>query len=603
MNANPRFPLPLAVVGMLLAVLAASPRVARADDLKEGRAQLTAGKLDEAQKSFEKAASQGFAEGRAGVGQVQLKRRQYAKAMESFQTAQKMDAGLAVAYWGQGEVLRRQEKCSEALPLLQRATELDRKFPEAQLAYGDCLVKTKQHDKAVTALSEGLKWGPKWRPRFLVALGNAEMERDSLRDAGIYFTRAREEAPTDPTPRRALGDFYVRRGTFELAVPEYEASLAMDTSDVELRYGLGRALAYAGRYKEALDRYREVVGREPDYPEGQLALGDLLYRAGVGNPKERESYASEARPALEKYVQLRPDDPRGFSLLGRTLALLGQKDQAMDALNKAEQLGDKTKETYTVRARLDIERKEYDKALADYARGDPQPEDQLRIAQLQVMRAGTAAGAGSSNAAESTYDAVIARDSTSSSARFAMTEKGKTRFRNKDYEGAVAIFKRRIALDPNTDEAYYYLGLSLKELKRYPEALDALRQSAALAPNRADRQFWLGILYAQLDSTEAASRSLSRAVELDSAGTSKNTGIALRQLGFYDLLARRHASAIQKLQRATTIDPTDWQATLWLAQGYQNSGDRAKACEAYGRTLQLKPNQADALKGKKAVGC
>jgi tetratricopeptide (TPR) repeat protein len=601
MNTNPRFPLRLALLGMLLALVAASPRAARADDLKEGRAQLAAGKLDEAQKSFEKAASQGFAEGRAGVGQVHLKRRQYAKAMEAFQTAQKMDAGLAVSYWGQGEVLRRQEKCSEALPLLQRATELDRKFPEAQLAYGDCLVKTKQHEKAVAALSEGLKWGPKWRPRFLVALGNAEMERDSLRDAGIYFTRAREEAPTDASPRRALGDFYVRRGTFELAVPEYEASLAMDTSDVELRYGLGRALSYAGRHKEALDRYREVVGREPEYPEGQLALGDLLYRAGVGNPRDRESYAIEARPALEKYVQLRPEDPRGWSVLGRTLVLLGQKDQAMEALNKAEQLGDKNKEMYTVRARLEIERKEYDKALADYARGEPQPEDQLRIAQLQVLRAGT--GPGSSVAAESTYNAVIARDSTSASARFAMNELGKTRFRSKDYEGAVAAFNRRIALDPNNDEAYYYLGLSLKELKRYSEALDALRQAAALAPGKADRQFWLGILYAQLDSTDGASRALTRAAELDSTGTNKNTGIALRQLGFYDLLGRKYASAIQKLQRATVIDATDWQAWLWLAQGYQNSGDRAKACEAYGRTLQLKPSQADALKGRKALGC
>jgi len=72
----------------LLAVLGlgspASLRPASADDLKDGRVALAAGQLDQALASFERAASQGLAEGRAGVGQVWLKRRQYAKALEAF---------------------------------------------------------------------------------------------------------------------------------------------------------------------------------------------------------------------------------------------------------------------------------------------------------------------------------------------------------------------------------------------------------------------------------------------------------------------------------------------------------------------------------------
>jgi len=177
--------------------------VARADDLKDGRAALTAGRLDDALRSFEKAATSGQAAGRAGVGQVWLRRRQYEKAMEAFKLSERMDPSLALAYYGQGEVLRRQQKCSEAIPLLTKATELDRKFPDAQLALGDCQLQLRQFDKANAAFSEGLKWGPKWRPRFLVALGTVESARDSLRAAGVYFTRAREEAPGDPEVRRS----------------------------------------------------------------------------------------------------------------------------------------------------------------------------------------------------------------------------------------------------------------------------------------------------------------------------------------------------------------------------------------------------------------
>lgn len=576
----------LAILGLTLVLGSSS---ATADDLKDGRNALAAGNYDQAIAAFEKAASQGYAQGREGVGEVWLKRHQYGKAMDAFQLAQKMDPGLASAYYGQGEVLRREDKCAEAVPLLQKATELDKRFPEAQLAYGSCLVQTNQRDAAVNALSQGLKWGQKWRPRFLVALGDAELSRDSLHAAGVYYTQAREEAPDDPVTHRALGDFYTKRGTFELAIPEYQAAISKDTSDVEMRYALGKSQFYAEHYQDALDTYLDVVRRDPEFPPGELALGDLLYRSGQA---DRRRYA-EAKAPLQKYVQLAPDDPKGWSVYGRTLAQLGEKDSAMVAMNKADQLGDRTKDLYTMRARIEVDRREYDQALADYQKGKPELEDQLRIAQIFAIR-------GEPARAESLYATILAQDSTS---KFALRELGKARFRAKNYDGAIETFGKLIALDPSNDEAYYYEGLSYKELKRYPDALGALQAAARLGENKADRQFWLGILYAQLDSTDGATRALSRAVELDSAGTSKNTAIALRQLGYYDLLKKSYPDAVRRLAKATVINDQDVQTWVWLGQAYQNSGEKAKACEAYAKAVTLDPHQADALRGKKTLGC
>jgi tetratricopeptide (TPR) repeat protein len=592
MNAIIRFPKRTLLQLFIVGVLAVGASQLWADELKDGRAALQAGRYDDALRLFEKAAGQGSAEGRAGVGQVWLRRRQYAKAMEAFQLAQKMDPNLALAHYGEGEVLRRQDQCDGALPLLQRAVALDRKFPDAQLALGDCLIRTKQHEKAVAVLSQGLKWGSKWAPRFMVALGDAELARDSLRDAGIWYTKARQESPDDPTPRRALGDFYVKRGTFELAVPEYQAAIEKDTSDVELHFRLGQALFYAQRYNDALEKFRWVVQHDPEFAPGLLALGDLLYRSGAADPRR---YV-EARSPLEKYVQMMPQDPRGWSVLGRTYYHLNLKEEALQAMNKAEQLGDKSKEMFTRRARIYTERGDFDKARADYARGEVVGEDLLRMAQVLVLQKNTVQ-------AESLYRAIVEQDSTSRSARFALNELGKLRFRDKDYPGAIEIFQRRIALDPNSDEAYYYIGLSYKEMKRYPEALTALREAARLGDSKPDRHFWLGIMLAQVDSSAAARRELTRAVELDSAGTNKNSGVALRQLGFYKLLDRDYPDAIRMLERAVQINQQDTQAWVWLAQGYQNSGNRGKACEAYRRTLGLDPNQADALRGKKSLGC
>ena len=65
MNTLVRVFLRTATCAVLVAFAAAVPGpAARADELKDGRTALSAGQLDDALRYFEKAASQGYAEGR-----------------------------------------------------------------------------------------------------------------------------------------------------------------------------------------------------------------------------------------------------------------------------------------------------------------------------------------------------------------------------------------------------------------------------------------------------------------------------------------------------------------------------------------------------------
>lgn len=588
-----------AMATLMMCVLAAGPLAA--DDLKDGRSALQAGRLDEAIKSFEKAASQGQAAGRAGVGQVWLKRRQLDKAMEAFQLAQRMDPSLALAYWGQGEVLKRKEQCSDALPLFVKATELDGKFPDAQLSLGDCYQQMKQYDKAITAFNAGLKWGPKVRPRFLVALGAVESARDSLRSAGIYFTRAREEAPADPEVRRALGDFYFQRGTWALAQQEYQAALALDTSNVEIRFAMAQAMNYCDcdLYDEALVEYQAVVTRDPDFAPAQLGLGSLLYRAG--NQGRILSRHEEAQAPLQRYTQLEPEDGKGWSVYGRNLYYLKKPDEAFAAMQKAEQLGGASKEMYTILARYYADKREWAKALENFAKGDPTPRDQLSVGQIMVFMYNPAtADSLWLGRADSVYRRIMAVDSTASEAKFALNELGKLQFRKKEYPGAIALFEKRLSLDPNNGEAYYYIGLSRKELKQTPEALTALQKAASIDTAKADRFFWLGVVLDADKQTAEAKRSFNRSIQLDSTGSLAY--IAFRQIGFYALLEQNWGAATASLDRAVGLNGRDVQSWVWLGQGYQNAGNRGKAMEAYRKALELDPRQPDALKGVAVLG-
>ena len=337
------------------------------------------------------------------------------------------------------------------------------------------------------------------------------------------------------------------------------------------------------RNLELVERVKEIAEEKGATP-GQLALGNLLYLSGPADPRR---YA-EARPPLETYTKLRPDDAKGWSLLGRTDFFLGKKDDALTEMKKAETLGEKSKEMYTVMARLYAERKDWTNGLDYFQRGEPSPRDLLLIGQMYVFQ-------GNLERADSIYHAILDRDSTTSDAKFALGEIGKLRFRQKDYPAALAVLQRRIALDPNSGEAYYYMGLSYKEMKQYQESVTALRQAASIDSAKAERYFWLGIVYAQLDSVAQAKASLNRAVQLDSA--SKNAGVAFRQLGFYRLLEKDWAGAIPNLERAVAISDQDVQAWVWLGQGRQNAGDRSRAVECYQRALGLDPKQPDALKG------
>ena len=587
-------------VFVIFAVLASmAPAIVRADDLKDARTALAAGQLDQAIQLFEKAAAQGYAEGRAGVGQVWLRRHNYDKALEQFQLAQRMDANLALAHWGAGECARRNEDCATALPELKRAVELDHKYPDAQLALGDCLTQLGKFDDAVTSLQPGLNWG-KWKPRFLVALGNVELARDSLRDAGIYFTQAQQADPDDPITNKALGDFYLKRGIGSLAIPSYEKAVSLDSTDIDLRFALGRALAFDQRYSDAIDQYKWVAEKNPDYSGAQLALGDIYYRAGQAEPR----YYAEARPHLEKYTQLAPNDARGWSLLGRDLYYLREKDAGLAAMKKAESMGDKSKDMYTVMFRALVDAKDWSGALAAIQKGDPTTADLLKLAQVNAIQ-------GNAAASDSLYRQLIEKDSTSSDAKFALLEMGKAQYRTavatKDttaqrpaYATAIATLTRRIALDPSNDEAYYYRGLSHKELKQLPEAVADLRQSMLLAPTKGDRYFWLAVAHSQSGAADSAVADFKAMVAVDS--TSKSASTAYQQIGFEEHLKKKDwTGASFWLEKSVAVDPTNKQSLIWLGQSYQNAGNKTKALEYYDKVLQLDPNEPNATKGKESL--
>ena len=569
--------------------LVARSALGGANDVTEGDRALAAGHLDEALVHYQSAAKGGWAEGQAGVGRVFLERGRLDQALEAFRHAHEMDGSLALAWYGEGEVLRRQGRCSEAIPLLEKAARLDRRFPEAALALGDCLAITGDVPRAIQELGRGLGWGKTWAPRFFAARGMVWARLDSLRKAAGDFTRARELAPNDASIRRAIGNFYMSRGTWSLAIPELESATRLDTSDVESQYQLARALFYDRRYEASLDTYQRLLAHHPEYAAAQLGIGDLLYRAGDADPRR----FAEARTHLETYVRLAPDDSSGWSLLGRTLYKMGLADTALAALSEAVKLGGHSPEVYSALGMIHSDRKEWDQARDALEKGEQDAHERGILAQIYEIT-------GSPEKADSLYRMAAASDSTSKNAAFAYRQMAKLRFRDKAFAPAESLFARATAIDSTDGEAWFYRGLCLKQLKRDSEALDALQRAAAIDTATADRFFWLGVVSDALKQTDRAEHAFMRVVAIDSTGALASR--SYRQLGYYALLRKDWPEAIAALEHAVALDPRDSMGWLWLAQGHQNAAHRQSAAQAYRRVLALDPGNMSAKKGLAVLG-
>jgi len=88
----------------------------------------------------------------------------------------------------------------------------------------------------------------------------------------------------------------------------------------------------------------------------------------------------------------------------------------------------------------------------------------------------------------------------------------------------VAVFRRGLRTDG--EEAYYLLGVDLKNLDRLEEATQAFEQAVRINPSYARAHTRLGEIYAGHGDTDLAREHFRRAVASDPADSAARSGLA-----------------------------------------------------------------------------
>jgi protein O-GlcNAc transferase len=188
-----------------------------------------------------------------------------------------------------------------------------------------------------------------------------------------------------------------------------------------------------------------------------------------------------------------------------------------------------------------------------------------------------------------------------------------------DWEQAALCYRQALAAAPNDIDACINLGFTLRELKRLPEAQQALNQALMLDPQAADAHYMLGTIARMLgDPARAVERfeqtlaiqpdfetaypdlcvALFESGQAERAREVALKGIAISpdraDLHFYlgNLEADRKAfdAAIQSYRTALALHPDYAEAHNNLGQVLRNKGDVEQAIACYRQALMLKPD-------------
>lgn len=136
-----------------------------------------------------------------------------------------------------------------------------------------------------------------------------------------------------------------------------------------------------------------------------------------------------------------------------------------------------------------------------------------------------------------------------------------------------------IGLDSKNGEAWNSLGV-LRQMSGQGDAVQAFREACRLAPDRAEYHNNLGFAYYLLGQLPEATESLRRAVTIapDAQRFRNNLGFALGAAGQYDAA-----------KEAFLATGSEAQANNNLGVIYERSGDIKRATEAYATAIAIDP--------------
>lgn len=533
--------------------------------------------------------------------------KQYAEAASAIEEYLRREPSNLEALLLAGDIYIQLERPTQALEYYRRAYQKDRHDTRAVRAYARILSDVGDHKQSLEILRSAVRTNPN-DVYLRLAYGQALLAADSIRAAELEITKAREMNKTIPDGFLALGDLYFSQRVYLLAKDNYEQALKLDPDNLGAHEKL--ALVYFRLanaevvdnalaneyYSRSLQEWSEIIKRDPTYARAYFEKGKIYFYA---------SRFADAAASLQEYIRLRPDAPNATLArwyCAQSLEKVGKCQEAEEYLRfVVDHLDSVRAKARLLLARCYFDMKQYAAAVEQFRMLlDEQPG--LLESTLDRERYGySLILAGDTLAAIKVLRDVVDHDSSRCGTMFRLAEW----YRGQQlYDDAITLYQRYLRNCPDTLAAKVYalMGTAYFSANRPPDAVDALRRSIALDSTIV---FAYRMLAASLKSAGAKADEVVTILRqgLSHAYTPSDRGLIYTLYCQILLEEKRYEELKSVAQRWFTTDQDRADAALYLAVGFQGSGDRDNACKYYREALRLNPGLDIARKNIKQLDC
>ncbi|HKQ92782.1 MAG TPA: tetratricopeptide repeat protein [Blastocatellia bacterium] len=481
--------------------------------------------------------------------------------------AQDADYQTAVSFVQQG-------KFDSAFPVLQRILDRSPNDLKARNLMGIALSAAGRREEANEHFKKVLSLEPKFVPA-LKNLALNELAIGKTQDAGIHFEEALKSAPQDATCHWGLAEIAFAARDYKRAALGYEQSgdLAWKDSRTTIKFatscfedgqparaatilekipttlsGAGANIQFqAGVMFARLEKYEAAARRFELARQGFPDPYQVGYNLTLVLIRNRD-YAAAIRVGEETLAAGRRKAEM-YNLLAQAYEQSGQTKRAYDALRAATDIDPKDETNYLDLIALCLKHENYDLSL--------------EIADIGVRRV--------------------------PGGRRLRLHRGVALVMKSRLEEAVKEFQTAAELLPEDALPQVALGLALIQLDKHSEAIALLRRRTALNPNDP-RVFWLlgealnrsGVQPGSEAEKEAVS-ALEKSIQLDPRLPQSRA-----LLGKILLRGAEVARAAEHLEKAFELDPEDMTAAYQLAQALQRMGQAERAKQLFTKVSQAK---------------
>ena len=189
--------------------------------------------------------------------------------------------------------------------------------------------------------------------------GIQQYQKGNIDDAMEIARNVLKQDPLNAIALILSGNCYLASGEIEEAIQSYKDSLRIDPTSVDAMMLLAKAYRQIGQGKNAVDTYQNLLAQDPTNTNALLSMGELLVGVSLEkaekavelalkiNPELSYAYVILGRIAKERHagveeaighclraIELNPNDPHAYNLLGSYLMSAGDPVAACRAYKK-----------------------------------------------------------------------------------------------------------------------------------------------------------------------------------------------------------------------------------------------------------------------------